>query len=154
MHCRDIDPIIEKTIASNKKVDFNKVQVVWDDNSAKLGRLNATLQLLKLNNLYAPMFEAIFARQDLTNPDVLKDVLAKNGKKPKEVSEFMDTYNSFAINAKVNEYKVLTTMYNVTATPTFIVGDRYIAKPAQPEKLAKVVQELVRQYKSLLKAKK
>jgi thiol:disulfide interchange protein DsbA len=154
IHCKTLDPLIENTIAVNKNVDFNKIQVVWDENSANLGRLNATLQVLKLHRLYLPIFDAIFARQDLSNLETLKALLTKNGLTAKEVAGFMDTYNSFTVSAKVNEYKKLTAVYNITATPTFIVGDHYIVQPAQPERLANVVQELVKQYKSLVKIKK
>jgi len=144
IHCKDIDPFVEKQLLSNKSIDLTKIHVVWDEKvSPGYAKLNATLQLTKLNKLYAPAFAAYEAKQDLNNVDTLKKFLAKNGLKTEEINKFMETYNSFTVVSKVSEYKVLTSKYNLTGTPTFIVGDKYIVSPAVPERSLQVIQALV-----------
>ncbi|MFN7094766.1 MAG: thiol:disulfide interchange protein DsbA/DsbL [Burkholderiales bacterium] len=149
IHCKDVDPLVEQILIPNKKIDLKKIQVVWEDgqaidpNLATLAKLNATLQLLGLSKLYTPVFNAIFSQQNLTDTDALQKFLAQNGLTKEQTAKFMQTYNSFMVNTKVGEYKNLTTQYNITGTPTFIVADKYVVKPAQPARLVEVVQALV-----------
>ena len=148
-HCKDVDPFVEKQLFSNKSIDLNKIHVVWDEKSSPgFAKLNATLELMKLHKLYAPAFAAYEAKQDLNNVDTLKKFLAKNGLKPEEITKFMATYNSFTIVSKVSEYKVLTSKYNITGTPSFIVGDRYVVSPAKPEQSMRVIEALVQKVNS------
>ena len=143
IHCKDVEPLVETTIEPDKKVDLNRMQVIWGDNTIGYAKLNATIQLMKLNKLYTPAFNAVFARQDLNDPKVLKSFLSTNGLNKDQISNFMSTYDSFTVSSKVSEYKTLGTTYNVTGTPTFIVADKYVAKPALPNRLIEVVQQLI-----------
>ena len=58
----------------------------------------------------------------------------------------MGLYNSFDINQKVALDKQLTSdvRYNITGTPTIIVADKYIIKPALPKRLIEVLDYLVK----------
>ncbi|MDQ5920806.1 MAG: hypothetical protein QG673_862 [Pseudomonadota bacterium] len=144
IHCKDIEPMVEKNFASNKKIDLEKIHVAWEENSLNFAKFNATISLLNLNNLYIPAFNAVFDRQNLTDQTVLKGFLGKNGLSKAQIDKFMSTYNSFTVNSKAAEAKNLTTMYNITATPTFIVADKYEVKSALPDRLIEVIQELVK----------
>lgn len=144
IHCKDIEPMVEKNFASNKKIDLEKIHVAWEENSLNFAKFNATINLLNLNNLYIPAFNAVFDRQNLTDQTVLKGFLGKNGLSKAQIDKFMSTYNSFTVNSKAAEAKNLTTMYNITATPTFIVADKYEVKSALPDRLIEVIQELVK----------
>jgi thiol:disulfide interchange protein DsbA len=145
IHCKEVEPLVEKSIVPNKNIDFNKIQVVWNDQAEITGfaKLSATVGELGLSRLNAPIFEAIFANQNLNDPAILKTFLQKNGLKPKDVDNFMATYNSFAIAGKVGEYKNLTKGYSISGTPTFIIADKYVASPALPERLVVVVDALI-----------
>ena len=66
----------------------------------------------------------------------------------------MATYNSFTVSTKPQEYAQYTMAYNITGTPTFIVGGKYVTSPAQPEKLIKVIQALVDKVKKNRKSNK
>lgn len=144
VHCRDIEPMLQKTLLPNKKIDFDKIHVAWDSNSMNFAKLSITIKLMNLNKLYVPAFNAFFDRRDLTNPAELKTFLAQNGLSKDQVDKFLATYNSFTANSKAAEAKKLTEAYNITATPTFIVADKYQVMPAVPERLLEVVQELVK----------
>ncbi len=149
IHCKELEPLVETSLLKHQSINFNKIHVVWDDSSASLGRLNATLQELKLNNLYIPFFTAVFAQQDISNLNSITKILQTNHFNKQQIDNFVNVYNSFSINAKVNEYKEFTKNYNIMATPTFIVGDYYVVKPATPDRLIKVVLELVKKYQTL-----
>ena len=143
IHCKDVDPMVEGILIPNKKIDMSKIHVTWDATTSNYAKLNATLQLMKLNNLYTPAFTATFARQDLNDQTILKAFLSQNGLNADQVNKFMSTYGSFTVNSKVSEYKSQMNTYNITGTPTFIVADTYVVKPAQPERLIEVVLYLV-----------
>ncbi|MCC2625110.1 MAG: disulfide bond formation protein DsbA [Burkholderiales bacterium] len=149
IHCKEVEPLVEKSIVSNKNLDFNKIQVVWSDQAeiAGFAKLSATITELKLSKLNAPIFEAIFGNTNLNDPETLKKFLLKNGLTSKEIDNFMATYNSFAIAGKVGEYKNLTKGYNISGTPTFIIADKYVANPALPERLITVVNALINKAK-------
>ena len=147
MHCKDVEPLVQEYIATNKNIDMQQIQVVWgsDANMVAFAKLNATIQLLKLNKLYIPAFNAVFARQNINDPMVLKTFLASNGLTKAQIDNFLTMYNSFDISMTVGKYKSMTedTKYNITCTPTFIVADKYIVSPAQPPRLIEVVKALV-----------
>lgn len=149
IHCKDLEPLWEKAaFANNKNVDIQKIHVVWDGADQSINnfaKLNATMQALKLNRLYIPAFTAIFARQDLTNLGELRTFLAKNGLNKSQQDNFINTYNSFSISAKVGEYKDLTDQYGITGTPTIVIADKYVVSPAQPPRLIEVTDALIKQ---------
>jgi thiol:disulfide interchange protein DsbA len=74
-------------------------------------------------------------------------------KKIVDPSKFMATYNSFAISTKPQEYAQYTQAYNITGTPTFVVANKYMTKPAQPAQLIQVIQALVDKAKKEQKIK-
>jgi thiol:disulfide interchange protein DsbA len=143
IHCKDIEPLVATTLLPDKKVDLNRIHIVWNPPTPGYAKLNATIQILKLDKLYTPTFNAIFAQQDLNDPAQLKSFLLKNGLSQDQTNKFMSTYDSFTVNSKVSEYKTMMDTYNITGTPTFIVADKYVAKPALPDRLIQVVQQLV-----------
>lgn len=147
IHCKDAEPLIEKTIMRDRRVNLERIQVPWDATTTGLAKLNATLQLQNLGRLYTPAFNAIFAHQDLNNQDVLRQFLGANKVTPASIVEFMNVYNSFTVSAKVAEYKRLMQQYNVSGTPTFIVANKYVVKPALPPRLVEVVEYLVNKSK-------
>lgn len=144
IHCKDVEPLVEASITNNKKVSLERIQVPWDPKTTELAKLNATYQMLNLERLYTPTFNAIFAGQDLTDPKVLTAFLKQN---KVNVKSFMNTYNSFDISTAAGRYKNLMTAYKVEGTPTFVVANKYILKPAQPARIIEVLQYLIKQQK-------
>ncbi|MFN8770483.1 MAG: DsbA family protein [Neisseriaceae bacterium] len=154
IHCKDLEPLMQKFIASNKNTQVEMVHVVWGDDPTikSLAKLNATLtneelKNMKLKRLYVPIFNALFANQNLTDPNVLKGFLSKNGLTKAQIDKFFSVYNSFDVNATIGNYKSMTAdpKYAVSGTPTIVVADKYIVSPAQPDKLIQVTSALVNQ---------
>ena len=151
VHCRDLEPLLEKATQGNKSIDLQKIHAVWDgadDTIYKFAKLSATFEVLKLNNLYVPAFTAIFNRENLTDKQVLANFLQNNHLSAKQQTEFMQALNSFSVDAMVKQYGELTNRYNISGTPTFIIADKYEVRPAQPQRLIEVVNALVAKVKN------
>lgn len=144
IHCKDIEPLIETSILKNKRVDLERIQVPWNEATTNLAKMNATYKIMNLNTLYAPTFNVVFAGQDLSKPLVLTNFLQQN---KVAVTKFMSLYNSFTVNAKVGEYKDLMKAYKIEGTPTFVVANKYVLKPAQPARTIEVLEYLINQQK-------
>ena len=151
-HCRVVDPLVENILVPNKKIDLNRIQVVWDPVTTGYAKLNATIQMMNMGQLYASVFQEILKEQtiagienppDMNNQTKLKNFLLQTGLSKDQTNKFLTTYNSFAVNTKVAEYGKMLTTYNITSTPTFVVADKYVVNPAQPARLIEVVQNLV-----------
>lgn len=144
IHCSILEPSLDQWLATAKNVDFNRVQVVWENNFRGYAKLCATAQSMNLGtNFSQKVFDAVMNQhQNLEDPTQLQAFLNAN-KKIVDPSKFMATYNSFAISTKPQEYAQYTQAYNITGTPTFVVANKYMTKPAQPAQLIQVIQALV-----------
>ncbi len=143
-HCKSIEPLLEQYMSSNKNVALEKIQIVFDNNFIEFGKLSATFQLMNLNRLYVPAFDAIFNQTNLNDPQVLPIFLSKNGLTKNQIDTFMNNYNSFAVNTTVGKYRKLTAQYNIMETPTVIVENKYLISPANPTRIIEVLGELVK----------
>ena len=144
IHCAVLEPLLDKWLASSKNIELNRIQVVWDGHFSGYAKINATAQMLNLDSKFNQQaFAAVMNQhQNLEDPAQLKIFLTAN-KALVDPSKFMATYNSFAVSTKPQEYSQYTQAYNINGTPTFIVANRYMTKPAQPAQLVQVVQALV-----------
>ncbi|RTL11244.1 MAG: thiol:disulfide interchange protein DsbA/DsbL [Neisseriaceae bacterium] len=154
IHCSVLEPILDKWYAGTKNVDLNRIQVVWDNNFSGYAKINATAQALNLGaNFNQHVFESTMTNhKNLEDKTQLQAFLNAN-KSIVDPKKFMATYNSFTVSTKPQEYAQYTMAYNITGTPTFIVGGKYVTSPAQPEKLIKVIQALVDKVKKEQKIK-
>jgi thiol:disulfide interchange protein DsbA len=144
IHCKDIEPLVASKLLANKAVDLDKIHVAWNPSTESYAKLNATLLIMKLDKLYTPAFTATFSQHDLNDPVQLKGFLSQNGLSQDQITKFMSTYNSFTVNSKVSEYKTQMEAYDISGTPTFVVGDKYVVSPALPERAMEVTQYLVK----------
>lgn len=154
IHCSILEPTLDSWYAGTKNVDLNRIQVVWDGHFSGYAKINATAEYLKLGTKFnQQLFNATMnQRQNLEDPAQLQAFLKAN-KSLVDTSKFMSTYNSFSISSKPTEYSQYTQAYNITGTPTFVVGGKYMTSPAQPERLIQVIQALVNKVKQEQKIK-
>jgi thiol:disulfide interchange protein DsbA len=147
IHCKELEPLLDKYQLKNaRKINLQRIHIVFGDDKTmtNLAKLNETIVLLgKSKDLNPLVFDAIFARTNLTDVDVLKQFLQQN---KVDVKQFMNYYNSFDIAQKVAKDKQLTmdSRYNLSATPTIIVADKYIINSALPNRLIEVLDYLVK----------
>lgn len=154
IHCSILEPTLDKWYAGTKNVQLNRIQVVWENNFKGYAKINATAQALNLGTKFnQQVFNATMTqRKNLEDPTQLQSFLEVN-KAIVDPKKFMATYNSFTISTKPQEYAQYTQAYNVTGTPTFIVGNKYATTPAQPAQLIQVIQALVDKVKTEQKIK-
>ena len=154
IHCSILEPTLDKWYAGEKNVDLNRIQVVWQGNFSGYAKINATIQAMNLGTKFnQQVFDATMNKhQNLEDPAQLQTFLKANTGLV-DSNKFMTTYNSFAISTKPQEYSQYTQAYNITGTPTFIIGNKYVTKPAQPDKLIQVIQALVTKVKQEQKIK-
>ena len=148
IHCKDLEPRVlawQKT--QPRDVDFKQQQIVWGESMEGFARLFATVTALNLGSkLNEPIFQAIFQKNtDLRQPDVLKTWLPTQGV---NAATFLQTFQSFGVNAAVARAKTMTRDYKIEATPTFVIGGKYLLMPATPDRLLQVVDELVQQIRA------
>lgn len=144
IHCSLLEPLLDNWYSKAKNVEFNRVQVVWDGHFTGYAKINATAQLLNLGAKFnQQVFDATMnKRKNLEDQTQLQAFLNAN-KGIVDQKKFMATYNSFAVSTKPQEYAQYTQAYNITGTPTFVVANKYVTMPAQPERLMQVIQALV-----------
>lgn len=154
IHCSILEPTLDQWYASTKNVQLNRIQVVWENNFTGYAKINATSQALNLGTKFnQQVFNATMTqRKNLEDPTQLQSFLEAN-KAIVDPKKFMATYNSFTISTKPQEYAQYTQAYNITGTPTFIVGNKYVTTPAQPAQLIQVIQALVDKVKTEQKIK-
>ena len=144
IHCKDVEPLVNSKLMTDKTVDLDRIHVAWNPSTSGYAKLNATLQILNLDKLYTPVFNATFSQHDLNDPIQLKGFLTQNGFSKDQTGKFMSTYDSFTVNSKVSEYKSQMDAYDISGTPTFVVGDKYVVSAALPDRTIEVVQYLVK----------
>jgi thiol:disulfide interchange protein DsbA len=128
-HCFNLEPLLQKWLKKlPKDVTFRRVPGLFRDGRWAPGaKLYYTLEAMNLlDKLHQEVFEAIHVdRINLADDKVLVDWM---GKKGVDTKKFMDTYNSFAIQGKVNRAMQLTQSHGLDGVPALIVDGRY--KPA------------------------
>lgn len=125
-HCHDLSPIILKhsqTFAEDTY--FRTVHVVWSKDDIGYARVAAAVDQAGLKYQATPaIFDLVInQRRNLAIPEVFTQwVMQQNqfdGKK------LLNAYNSFINQTQVKQMLDWTEQYNITSTPTVIVGGKY-----------------------------
>ena len=145
VHCQTMDAMLTEKHLPH--IQIEKIQVAWSGNDVFLNfaKINATLSILKLNHGRDMFFNAVINDKiAINNVDNIKQILIKNHIKTELIKQFFIAFNSFEVDTMINQYKILTKQYNIIATPTFIVNDKYLLKPATPKRTIEVIQFLAK----------
>lgn len=144
IHCYHLDPLLTSWARSKPAdVDFKRVQIVWGAQMEGFARFFETMNELKLaEKLNHPAFVAVMDKRiNLANPGQLTAWLRTQP--GVDVNHFMQTYNSFGINAKVAQAKQKTSSYGIQGTPTIVINGRYALEPAEPTALIQRLNAMV-----------
>ena len=149
-HCNDLEPKINAWAKRlPKDVAYRRMPVVFRDSWAPLAKTYYSLEAMGLlERLHEKVFAAI--HQDnviLTSQDVLFDWIEKQGVDRKK---FIDTYNSFAVQAKVQRSIQLSRAYGITGVPSVIVNGKFLTAPSMtgsPDTLFPVIDDLIKMAK-------
>lgn len=147
-HCYSFKPLVEKW-AKNKPddVDFKLIPAALGRSWEPHARAFFTLQAMdKLNSTtHDALFDALARdHKPLNTPEALADFLSNYDV---DKDAFIKTYNSFGVNAKIQQDQALLRGARVTGVPTMLVDGKYTVSAATAgshEKMLEVVDYLVK----------
>jgi len=127
-HCNEFEPTMADWAKRNEgKVAMNYVPIAFNPSMANLQKLYYTLDLMgKEKDLRRKVFSSIHTDRSLPyNADIgaMAEWAEKNGLDKKK---FLDTFNSFSVQSKVNRANQIASAYGVTAVPELGIGGKYL----------------------------
>lgn len=130
IHCSHLEPFMLKEMKSFAPDTYLRpVHVVWDDdvyfNLARVAAaVNSTGMKLQADPL---IFDAIFNKHiELWQPDVFNKWAIKQT--AFDGQKLVKAYNSLENSAAATSMRKMGEKYNITSTPTVIVGGKYVLK--------------------------
>jgi len=127
-HCNEFEPTMADWAKRNEaKIAMNYVPIAFNSSMANLQKLYYTLDIMgKEKELRRKVFASIHDNHSLPyNADVgaMATWAEKNGLDKKK---FIDTFNSFSVQSRVNRANQMASAYGVTAVPELGVGGKYL----------------------------
>lgn len=129
VHCYHLEPVMlkyEKQLPAD--VYVRNVHVVWQPSMLGLARIAAAVEQAGVKQQASmPIFQAVYEQKiDLANPDTFKAWAQQQ--KSFNSSKLLQAYNSFGNQAQAKNMQTLTETYQISSTPTVIVGGKYQVK--------------------------
>jgi thiol:disulfide interchange protein DsbA len=130
-HCYAMEPILKKWLkVVPHDVVFRRIPAVFPGRDGKpgawapLAKLYYTLEAMgQLDRLHGEVFDAVqIDRVDLGDEKLAATWLAAKGV---DRQKFIDTFNSFTVQAKVARAQQLSTQYGFDGVPALFVNGRY-----------------------------
>ncbi|MCP1773219.1 thiol:disulfide interchange protein DsbA [Neisseria perflava] len=128
-HCAHLEPVLSEHVKTFKNDTYLRTEhVVWGDEMKPLARLLAAVDMAggksKANSV---IFNAIVDQKiNLADPTVLKDWLAKQT--TFDGSKVLAAYDTPESQSRADQMEQLTNTYQISSTPTVIVGGKYQVK--------------------------
>lgn len=145
-HCYHLEPSLEKWLASKPDdVEFVRMPAILGKNWELLARAYYVAELLGIEDkIHSPLFKALHEQnRKITTEAALRDFFVSQGV---SASDFKKTFDSFAMNAKINHASQMTRRYVITGVPAIIVNGKYstgLGLARGNEAVIKVVNYLV-----------
>jgi thiol:disulfide interchange protein DsbA len=147
-HCFHFEPSLLKWLKQKPKdVNFVRVPAVFNPTWGLHARAYYTAEVLGiLDKIHEPLFNAIhLKKQKMATANELADFFAAHGI---EKETFYETFNSFAVDAKVRRATDLTHRYGIDGVPSLIVNGKYRTSGSMAggqQKMLQVVDYLIKQ---------
>lgn len=142
-HCYDMHPSLsawQKTMPKDVQIDFVPVAFYpqWEP---MVYTYYALAAMNKQKQLDDALYDAWHNKEPLYNLDQIADFVAQHGVNRQE---FIDTFNSFSVQASAERSKQMTHAYQVEGTPTLVVDGKYVISGLEPDEAMRVLNELVK----------
>ena len=128
-HCYRFQPYMARWL-KNKPADvvYRRMPAILGEHWALLARAFYTAEALGIaDRIHQPLFDAIHAeKRRMDSEDAIMAFFAEHGVSN---DEFRKTFNSFAVNAKVNRAREMSRRYQAQATPSVVINGKYILNP-------------------------
>lgn len=145
-HCYHLDPYMEDWAANKPDdVEFVRMPAIVSKRWELLAKAYYTAELLGVvDKIHAALFGALHKdKRKIDDETALRDFFVEQGV---SAEDFKNTFNSFAVNVKINNAKQMTRRYAITGVPTIIVNGKYSTSPGMArgnEGVIKVINYLV-----------
>ena len=145
-HCFELEPILLRWLKHlPKNAYFRRMPAIFNDSWVPMAKAFYAAEALGvLDKLHEPMFNAIHLQGiNLNSKDTLLKFVASQGV---DAAKFGAAYDSFGVQAKVNEAHQLTGSYGITGVPSVIVDGKYRTSSSMVgshEKLPAALDELI-----------
>jgi thiol:disulfide interchange protein DsbA len=145
-HCYRIDPLLEDWLKTKPAdVEFIRIPAVLGPSWELYGKAFYTAELLGVTDKVHPaLFDAIHKdKKKLRTVGDLKALFIAQGV---SAEDFDNTFNSFAVNVKINHAKQMTKRYAITGVPTIIINGKYSTSGSQAgsnQNIIKVMDYLI-----------
>lgn len=133
IHCYNLEAPLKVWLKRKPAdVEFRYVPAIFDFASwSPLARTYYALDAMRLTDkFHDDLFNAIHRDRQkalVTDPRVLADWFAVRGV---DKQKFLDTYNSFAVNGRVQRSADMTRSYDVPGTPALVIDGKYLTAPS------------------------
>jgi thiol:disulfide interchange protein DsbA len=146
-HCNTLEVPLQEWLKNGKpeNAQYIAFPAVLSSRWEPEARAFYTLEALGiLDELHGKMFYAIHSEhRQLSSADKLADWAEEQGHSAQDV---LDTYESFAVNTKLNYAKTMTKKYNIQGVPAVIVDGKYrtsVSQAGDADTLFEVINFLV-----------
>lgn len=129
-------------------VNFIQMPAVFpNDRWMPLAKAYYTAEVLGvLDKMHIPIFRAIHDyKKNLNSEEALKKFFVEQGV---DAETFTKTYNSFAVDMKMREARILTQKFQITGVPVIVVNGQYrltSEKANGYENMLKIIEHLIKQ---------
>lgn len=128
-HCNALEPLLADWVKKQgDNISFKRVHVNFHGLAPQQKLYYALEAMGKIEEFHVKVFNAYHVDRNRlqTDGDVMEFV-AKSGI---DKQKFLDVYNSFAIQSKLNRSAQLMTAFQIDSVPTIAIDGRYITAPA------------------------
>jgi protein dithiol oxidoreductase (disulfide-forming) len=145
-HCFNFDPSLERWRAAQPEhVSFIRIPAVWNPLLQLHARAFYTAEVLnKGAEMHGALFSEIHERRNmLDTPEKLQEFFGRFGV---DAATFTSTFESFAVQMKLQRADELNRRYRIQSVPTLIVNGKYTTgggETASYEEMLELVDELV-----------
>jgi protein dithiol oxidoreductase (disulfide-forming) len=128
-HCFVFEPALAEWVKKRgDTIVFRRVPVGFRESFIPQQKLYYTLEALNRFDVHRAVFDAVHVgRQKLDKEEQIIEFIEKQGIDKKK---FIDTFNSFSVQSKVNRVRQLMEAYRIDGVPTVVIDGQYITSPS------------------------
>ncbi len=155
-HCFHFEPLLHKwELSLPEYVNFIRQPAIFSALWAKHAKAYFTAEALGVvEKVHADFFDAIQnKKQKLETEGQLAKFFAAHGV---DEAKFHDAYNSFLVDAKMRQAKMMGPRYGITGVPAIVINGKYKTNgrlAGSHEKMIKVMNKLIEQEKANVQQK-
>jgi thiol:disulfide interchange protein DsbA len=132
-HCFHFDPVLKEWQKKyTKDVKVFQMPAVFGDSNIPLAKAFYTAESLNVfDTIHPALFAAIHQKhENISSEAEIQAFFVKQGV---DAKAFTEAYNSFGVDSKVRQARVLTQAYGIGSVPNLVVNGKYRLSPGQAE---------------------